>query len=89
MTTVYVTKWWLSKGLVKAETETPLDQNMIFIRGIQGPWGDHYLHKPDWHASRGEAGLYAEQLRVKRMASLKKQLAKLKAMTFTIPEGKL
>lgn len=84
MATVFVTKWWLGRGIVEVETETPLDQTMIFVKGTQGPWGDYYVHKPYWHASQGEAGLHAEKLRLKRVASLKKQLDKLDKMSFLI-----
>lgn len=84
MATVFVTKWWLSKGIVEVETETPLDQDMVFVKGTSGPWGDYYVHKPHWHTSRAEAGLYAEELRLKRIDSLKSQLGKLENLSFLV-----
>jgi hypothetical protein len=40
-----------------------------------------YYHRPDWHETRYKAVQRAEQMRVKRIESLRKQLAKLEAKT--------
>jgi hypothetical protein len=41
------------------------------------------LHKPDWHTTPEAAIARAEEMRTKKIASLKKQIAKLEAMTFS------
>ena len=41
-------------------------------------------HKPDWYLSLEEAQAYAEKLRLKKIASINKQMAQLKNMEIKV-----
>lgn len=41
-------------------------------------------HGNDWHRTEAEAIARAEQMRLKKIASLEKQIAKLKKLSFTV-----
>ena len=48
-------------------------------------YGDHETaHGNDWHRTEADAVARAEQMRVKKIASLEKQIAKLKKLSFTV-----
>jgi len=44
-----------------------------------------YYHRPNWWTTPEEALARAGIMRMKKIASLKKQIAKLEAMTFQVP----
>ena len=81
MTTIYVTKFALTKGVVlKVEaTKSQYDNHYYFfykdIKKVFVGAGDYYLDEKD-------ALDRAKVLRDNRIASLKKQIAKLEAMDF-------
>lgn len=77
--TVYVTNWALTSGIQECVAQKVANPNHVFITGGMG-YG--LCIKPDWHATREEAVARAELMRTKRIASLRKQIAKLEAMTF-------
>jgi polyhydroxyalkanoate synthesis regulator phasin len=45
-----------------------------------------FLHGDDWHTTPEAAIARAEEMRTRKLASLKKQIAKLEAMTFSAEE---
>jgi len=71
----YITKYALSKGIFELEGEK---------RGIAiaAPHYDGWYYPPDWYETREEAIARAEQMRQKKIASLEKQIEKLKNMKF-------
>ena len=79
---VWISKNALSTGIRKAEVE-PSDLSWGMVceigKGIEG-----YFHGEgkDWHRSRVSAVEKAEEMRAAKMASLKKQIAKLEKLTF-------
>lgn len=82
MTTVYVTKWALTTGILRSTTTEPTnDRNCIAVSGL---WSG--VSKPHWHTSRTDAIARAEDMRVKKIVSLEESLAKMKALTFEVEE---
>lgn len=76
---VYITKYALTSGIIEADAEI-LTGDMILING---DW-NRYFHGEgkDWHRTFEEAYKKAEQMRIKKIASLKKQLSKYEKMRF-------
>ena len=74
---VWITKYAMSgKGVIPCEEArtTSLD-TMVAV-------GSNCIHKNDWHSTPEAAIARAEEMRTKKVASLKKQIAKLDAMSF-------
>ena len=80
---VYVTKYALTQGILAAEAKPCGDNKRpmaeVFPKDGRYPY---YLHGDDFHLTIGYAVNRAEEMRLKKIASLKKQLAKLEAMDF-------
>lgn len=71
----------LTAGIVEREVETTHTGNMVcFVSN----GGFNYLHGEgrNWHRTLESAKKFAEAMRKAKIASLKKHLAKLEAMTF-------
>ena len=86
---VWVTKYAMSgKGVIPCEeARTTSYADMIAIHARDGQRNcDWHIHKPDWHTTPEAAIARAEEMRTKKIASLKKQIAKLEAMTFSAEE---
>jgi len=86
----YITKYALTAGIVEREGEihdTIGGGDMLCCKreGKQAFYGDDIYHGKgrDWHETREGAVARSEQMRVKKIASLKKQVAKLEALKFT------
>ena len=45
-----------------------------------------YFHGDEWHTDANSALTKANDMKLRKIASLKKQLAKVEAMTFLVPE---
>lgn len=76
---VWITKYALTVGIFEEEVEYTASAGMVSAYG-----GAHeiYYHKPDWHESYLKAKDRAEEMREKKIASLKKQIRKLGALRF-------
>ena len=80
--TVWVTKYALTLGIKKVDGIIP---HAISSRMLC--YGDHETaHGNDWHRTEAEAVDRAEQMRLKKIAGLEKQIAKLKKLSFTVGE---
>jgi hypothetical protein len=79
MTTVlvFVTKYALSAGIEEVRAEVT-DNGYAYRNG----WRQQYS-PGDWHRTRAGAVKAAEAMRAKKIASLKKQIAKLEKLTFS------
>ena len=76
---VYITKYALTAGIIEADAEI-LKGDMILING---DWNRCFHGEgKDWHRTFEEAYKKAEQMRIKKIASLKKQLSKYEKMRF-------
>ncbi|MEE9597946.1 MAG: hypothetical protein V3V96_14330 [Acidiferrobacterales bacterium] len=88
MTTIYVTKWALTEGIKEVRgcrTDVP---TMTRVVSGKGACYDYHVHKPHWHVTYNEAVAQACKMQTKKIASLRKQLARLKTLTFEdSPDG--
>lgn len=75
----YLTKYALTSGVGLKECDEPDLDGYLFT-------GWTSLNKSCWARTWEEAQKQAEALRVKKISSLKKQLAKLEKMTFAEPK---
>lgn len=80
MTKIYVTKYALTAGIQVRDAE---------ISGttakVRGDYTDFFFGN-DFHLTPESAVDRAEQMRVKRIKSLKKSIEKMEKLTFSIPE---
>ena len=84
MTTYYISKYALTKGVYAVETEEPLFEGTLLTVYRQDSFFPEHYHNEgqDWHRTREAANAKAEQMRVKKIATLKKQITKLEATRF-------
>ena len=82
---VYDTSQALIAGIIVRWLRDPVDpsavKGMVFYRQPSGS-----IPPRRWHTTKAEAIADAEALREKKIANLEKQLAKLRAMTFDVPD---
>lgn len=83
MTTYYLSKYALSEGVEKVESDDRYSKGDWI--DLQDRYGFYKLGR-DIHKVEAEALAAAESMRVKKIASLKKQIAKLEAMTFKVQQ---
>lgn len=76
---VYITKYALSSGIFDIDAEIGesgmVSENSEYHRCFHG-------EGKEWHKTLENAKKYAEDMRLKKVASLKKQLAKYEKMRF-------
>lgn len=81
-TILYLTKYALTKGIIEVKEEQLdkryLNENSVKLVG----YFDHFHFGKDVFKTREEAKKVAEQMRDKKLESVKKQLKKLEKMTF-------
>lgn len=78
---VWITKYALTKGIIEADGELiSSDSVSILNRGLSLP--THWFYKGDWHSGKQSAIKKAEEMRQKKIESLKKQIEKLEEMRF-------
>ena len=80
--TGYITKYALTSGIIKCSGM--VDGKVFSINGSGGM--RQYFHGERWQRCPVDAILRAEKMRENKIKLLQKQIAKLQAMTFTIPE---
>jgi hypothetical protein len=81
MKTFWLTKYALSTGIEKVTTSGANTEKGSHVRVSGRAWG-LYKVGTDLQSTREEAVAVAEQMRQKKVASVKKQLAKLEKMNF-------
>lgn len=78
---VWITKYALTDGIYAVEAQATHSERMVvFTRGESG--NTQYAHGHDWHKTQESALARAEEIRAKRIKSLKKSLAELEKMEF-------
>lgn len=75
---VYITKYALTKGILEKEVE---DCGNGMVRENENHFPTYY-HGTDWHKDKQSAIDKAEEMRKKKIASLKKQIEKLEKMKY-------
>ena len=77
---VWITKYALTQGVYRCDVETFDDSpRMVKDAGSMVPM---YYHGNDWHETSDEAVAKAEKMRAAKIASLEKQIAKLRRLDF-------
>lgn len=78
---VWITKYALTKGIIEADGGLTSSESVsILNRGL--PLPTHWFYKGDWHSDKKSAIKKAEEMRQKKIESLKKQIEKLEGMRF-------
>jgi len=80
---VWITKYALTGGISCIEG-APSPHYPELFRPTKGM---SYFLTNEWHTTEATAIAKAEQMRIAKIASLQKQIAKLEKMTFTPKEG--
>ena len=75
----FITKYSLTQGVFEVEGKLDHDGEYLIWKN-DGSWSVQYTHKRDFSLSLQETLEVAEQARVKKLASLKKQLSKLEVL---------
>jgi hypothetical protein len=75
---VWITKYALSQGIYEVDAEDCGD-GMVADKSARYP---QYFHRNGWRPTHHEAVVQANQMRVAKLASIAKQIVKLKTMTF-------
>jgi hypothetical protein len=80
---IFCTRWCLTAGIEEMEAESVPQNGMVTVKRQNGwPYMEShivYLHGEgqDWHRTREQAVVRANVVRVKQIAAMNKQLAKL------------
>lgn len=77
---VWITKYALTSGIFEVDAETCTSPSLMVVRKPGELTA--YFHANDWHKSKEDAIARAEEMRAKKIASLRKIIAKLEAMSF-------
>lgn len=79
--TIYVTKYALTEEIKKHEAE--INQDYPQLATMEGMWVGLYGEGKQWHRTLESAKKWAEQMRINKIASLKKSLSKMEGMDFS------
>jgi len=78
--TIWITKYALTQGIYKVKGETEVSDKVLKVRQDNGY--TIMFYEDDWHLSSRAAVSKAEEMKTKKLTSLKKQLAKLEKLSF-------
>lgn len=79
---VWITKYALTAGIMEVDAEFCKSMSTMVSYRPEGASYDQYAHGDDWHTDLDSAKAKAEQMRQAKIASLKKQIAKLEKLEF-------
>ena len=84
----YVTKYWATCGIQRVVAVKITDQGMLICKVKGCVNGRDYYHGEgrEWHFALADALSHVEMLRSKKIASLKKQLAKIETLSVKVVE---
>ena len=78
---LFITKYALSCGI--EEVEGIISEHFPTMCSYQTPGGYvNHAHRNDWHTCKKNATAMAEEMRDKKIASLRKQIKKLEGLKF-------
>lgn len=83
MTKIYVTKYALSSGIFSVKALVNADGTMASYKP-EGAYFSAYVHGQDFHLTEELALQRAEEMRIKKLQSLDKQIKKLSTIKFEI-----
>jgi len=77
---VYITKYALTQGIQEYDiSDMQKGSNHVVIH--EAMYNQHFF-KPEWHTDKNDALQHAELMRVKKIASLERQIFKLRGLKF-------
>jgi hypothetical protein len=79
--TIFVTKYALTKGVMTYPKDHDGDC-FVVVKDKNGLNGTAIFHGKDWHLTMEAAQKRAEEMRIKKVASLKKQIKELENLKF-------
>jgi len=82
---VWITKYALSKGILVEEVELTTHEMVSVVKTEPKDYGPTvYFHGKgrDWHETYEDAKTKAETMRTKKIASLERQISRLKRLLF-------
>lgn len=77
--TVWITKYALTSGLIEVKAKEVCPEA---VEVKNGKWRGSWFWGNDWHTTKEAAIAKAEEMREKKIKSLRKQLEKLEKMRF-------
>lgn len=88
LTKIFVTKYALTVGVYSAMAECNCRSDMAVIPGDRAKgYFDAYMHKGDFHFTESDALQKAEEMRQKKIISLKKKIEKIENLKFEVKHG--
>ena len=87
--TIWVTKWALTEGIIEAPANPDRfdpSQHKVCYPSKHGYATYIWMRQPDWCETREAAVAQAEQMQSKKIASLERQVERVKTMTFSVVE---
>jgi len=87
--THWITKYALTEGILALEGAEETGDGYLSKKGSHfGEWHErsHFYGGNDWHANEAQAVAHAEQMRLKKIASLKKSLRKMEGLSFSLQQ---
>lgn len=80
---VWITQYALTDGIQEMEAEVceAISKDMIAVRK-EGSINAMHFHKPYWHESKEEAIVKANEIKEKKIKSLRKSIEKLEKLEF-------
>lgn len=88
LTKIFVTKYALTAGVYSVMAECNCGSDMAVVPGDTSKcFFDTYLHKGDFYFDEKEALQKAEEIRIKKLQSLDKQMKKVSAIKFEVKHG--
>ncbi len=82
MKTYWITKYALTEGIIKAEAKPPSESGYISVKSDRFHFRTSFKVGTDAFLTEAEAKANADKKRLAKIASVKKQIAKLEAMRF-------
>ncbi len=80
----WISKYALSGGITRIECEEPTAEHPNMLCDKSSGYRNYYHDEGrDWHRTPEAASARAETMRVAKIASLKKQIAKVEKLTFS------
>lgn len=81
---VWITKYALTKGIYSLEVEKShiTDSDLVSYRTDSSMGCTEYFHKKDYSHTKEEAVKIAEEMRIRKLKSLDKQIKKISALKF-------
>ena len=83
---VWITKYALTEGIYSSEAAACSSPHMIVIKGDSINKSDQYFHRGEWFESRSDACDAADDMRERKIKSLRKQIARLEELSFVPAE---